>query len=332
MITLLEGNTPLLEAPRIAERAGVARVLLKVEGLNPTGSFKDRGMTMAISTAVERGAKVAICASTGNTSASAAAYAARAGLVCAVVIPEGQIALGKLAQALIHGARVVPIRGNFDHALEVVRELGEHPGCRGRELGEPRADRRPEDRRVRDHRRARGRAARALHPGRQRRQHHGLLAGLLRVPQARRATRACPACWGGRPPGAAPIVIGEPVLHPETIATAIQIGNPASWDGAVDARDESGGHIGAVTDGDIIEAYRMLAAEEGCFVEPASAASVAGLLRASADGLVAPDETVVCTVTGHGLKDPQRAISEVQVGASVAPTSAAVAAALDLHQ
>jgi threonine synthase len=329
VITLLEGNTPLLDAPRIAQRAGVARVLLKVEGLNPTGSFKDRGMTMAISMAVERGAKVAICASTGNTSASAAAYAARAGMVCAVVIPAGQIALGKLAQALIHGARVVPITGNFDHALELVRELGELPGVEvvnsvnpvrieGQKtaafeivdvLGDaPHAHCIPV-----------GNAGNITAYWRGYSEYHGL--GLA---------KRLPRMLGWQAAGAAPIVLGEPVLHPETLATAIQIGNPASWAGAVAARDESGGHIGAVTDGEILEAYRLLAAEEGCFVEPASAAAVAGLLRAAQDGLVAPDETIVCTVTGHGLKDPQRAISEVQVGDPVAATASAVAAALDL--
>ena len=329
VVTLLEGNTPLLDAPRIAQRAGVARVLLKVEGLNPTGSFKDRGMTMAISTAVERGAKVAICASTGNTSASAAAYAARAGMVCAVVIPEGQIALGKLAQALIHGARVVPIRGNFDHALEIVRELGERPGIEVVNSVNPV--------RIEGQKTAAFEIVDVLGDA----PHAHCIPvgnagnitaywrGYSEYAALGRATRA-PRMLGWQAAGAAPIVLGEPVLHPETLATAIQIGNPASWDGAVAARDESGGHIGAVSDGDIIEAYRMLAADEGCFVEPASAASVAGLLRAAADGLVAPEETIVCTVTGHGLKDPQRAIKEVQVGDAVPASSLAVAAALEL--
>ena len=326
VITLLEGNTPLLDAPRIAQRAGVARVLLKVEGLNPTGSFKDRGMTMAISVAVERAPGRAICASTGNTSASAAAYAA-AGLVCGGD-SRGQIALGKLAQALIHGARVVPIPGTFDRALEIVRELGERPGVEVVNSVNPV--------RIEGQKTAAfeivdvlGDAPhRPLHPGRQRRQHHRVLARILRVRGAR-AHHPFPRMLGWQAAGAAPIVLGEPVLHPETIATAIQIGNPASWAGAVAARDESGGHIGAVTDAEILEAYRFLAADEGCFVEPASAASVAGLLRAAAEGLVAPDETVVCTVTGHGLKDPQRAISEVQVGDAVA-ASTPLAAALDL--
>jgi threonine synthase len=308
VITLLEGNTPLLDAPRLAQRAGIAHVRLKVEGLNPTGSFKDRGMTMAISTAVERDAKVVICASTGNTSASAAAYAARAGLLCAVVIPQGQIALGKLAQALIHGARVVPVTGTFDRALEIVRELGERPGVEVVNSVNPV--------------RIEGQKTAAFEVV-------DVLGDAPTVHALGRAGRT-PRMLGWQAAGAAPLVRGEPVLHPETLATAIQIGNPASWQGAIDARDQSGGHIGAVTDAQIVDAYRLLAADEGCFVEPASAASVAGLLQASADGLLSPDDVAVCTVTGHGLKDPERAIAEVQVGAAVEATAARVAAALDL--
>jgi threonine synthase len=328
VITLLEGATPLLEAPTISERVGV-QVLLKVEGLNPTGSFKDRGMTMAISKGVEEGAKVVMCASTGNTSASAAAYSARAGLTCAVVIPEGQIAMGKLAQALIHGARVVPVRGNFDDALTLVRELAERGGVtvvnsinsyriQGQKtaafeivdtLGDaPHVHCIPV-----------GNAGNIT----------AYWKGYSEYKVLGRATRA-PRMLGWQAVGAAPLVTGEPVLHPETIATAIQIGNPASWHGAIAARDESGGHIGAVTDAEILDAYRLLAAGEGCFVEPASAASVAGLLKAARAGLIGMGETVVCTVTGHGLKDPQRAISEVQLGAAVDPTAAAVAAELGL--
>ncbi len=313
VITLLEGNTPLLEAPRVAQQAGIARAYLKVEGLNPTGSFKDRGMTMAISVAVERGAKVVICASTGNTSASAAAYAARAGLMCAVVIPQGQIALGKLAQALIHGAQVVPVHGNFDRALEIVRELGERPGVEVVNSVNPV--------RIEGQKTAAFEIvdvlgdAPTIHsiPVGNAGNITAYWRGYSEYAAAGRATRT-PRMLGWQASGAAPIVRGEPVLHPETLATAIQIGNPASWQGAVDARDQSGGHIGEVTDAQIIEAYRMLAAEEGCFVEPASAASVAGLLRAAADGMLAPDDVAVCTVTGHGLKDPNRAIAEVQVG------------------
>jgi threonine synthase len=329
VITLLEGNTPLLEAPRVAQQAGIAGAYLKVEGLNPTGSFKDRGMTMAISTAVERGAKVVICASTGNTSASAAAYAARAGLVCAVVIPQGQIALGKLAQALIHGARVVPVLGNFDRALEIVRELGERPGVEVVNSVNPV--------RIEGQKTAAFEivdvlgAAPTVHSipvG-----NAGNITAYWRgYSEYARLGRAgsTPRMLGWQASGAAPIVRGEPVLHPETLATAIQIGNPASWQGAVAARDESGGHIGEVSDAQIVDAYRMLAAEEGCFVEPASAASVAGLLQAAADGLLAADDVAVCTVTGHGLKDPNRAIAEVQVGDPVDASAATVAGVLDL--
>ncbi len=329
VVTLLEGNTPLLDVPRVAQRAGVARVWLKVEGLNPTASFKDRGMTMAMSVAVERGAKLAICASTGNTSASAAAYAARAGLECGVVLPAGHIALGKLAQALIHGAQLVPIHGNFDDALTIVRELGTRPGVEvvnsvnefrieGQKtaafevvdiLGDaPTAHCLPV-----------GNAGNITAYWRGYMEYHAL----------GRATRV-PRMLGWQAAGSAPIVFGEPVLHPETIATAIRIGNPASWAGAVAARDESGGHIGAVSDVEILDSYRFLASEEGCFVEPASAASVAGLFEAAKEGLVAPDDIVVCTVTGHGLKDPERAITEVQVGQAVAATVDAVAGVLHL--
>jgi threonine synthase len=329
VITLLEGNTPLVEAPRIAERAGVARVLLKVEGANPTGSFKDRGMTMAVSTAVERGAKAVICASTGNTSASAAAYATRAGIVCAVVLPAGQIALGKLAQALIHGARVVPVSGTFDEALAVVRELGERPGIEVVNSVNPV--------RIEGQKTAAFEIVDVLGdapdvhflPVGNAGNITAYWKGYCEYHDLGHATRR-PRMLGWQAAGAAPIVRGEPVLHPETIATAIQIGNPASWAQAVAARDESGGYIGEITDAKILEAYRLVAGEEGVFVEPASAASVGGLLAASEQGLVHADETVVCTVTGHGLKDPQRAISEVEVGVTVEATAGAVADAVGL--
>jgi threonine synthase len=328
VVTLLEGNTPLLEAPRVAQRAGVARVLLKVEGLNPTASFKDRGMTVAMSIAVERGAKLAICASTGNTSASAAAYAARAGVACGVVLPAGHIALGKLAQALIHGARLVPIRGNFDDALAIVRAFGERPGVEVvnsinpyRIEGQKTASFEVVDA-LGDaptvHCLPVGNAGNITAWWRGYKEYHAL----------GRATRL-PRMLGWQASGAAPLVIGEPVLHPETIATAIRIGNPASWEGAIAARDESGGLIRSVTDAEILEAYRFLAAEEGCFVEPASAAPVAGLFQAVATGEVVPEDVVVCTVTGHGLKDPERAIKEVRVGEPVDATVDAVAIALD---
>jgi len=329
VITLLEGNTPLVEAPRIATRAGVARVLLKIEGSNPTGSFKDRGMTLALSKAAEAGAKAVICASTGNTSASAAAYAARAGIICAVVIPAGQIALGKLAQALIHGARVVPVTDTFDVALDVVREIGEQPGVvvvnsvnpvriEGQktaafEIVEILGD------------------APTVHciPVGNAGNITAYWRGYCEFADAGRAKRR-PRMLGWQASGAAPIVRGERVLHPETIATAIQIGNPASWQQALDARDESGGHIGEVTDAEILEAYRLVAAEEGVFVEPASAASIAGLLRAASEGLVASDDVVVCTLTGHGLKDPARAIDQVEVDPPIAAVASDVAAAIGL--
>jgi len=328
VVTLLEGGTPLIDAPRLSDRTG-ARVLLKLEGANPTGSFKDRGMTVAMSKAAEEQPKAVICASTGNTSASAAAYAARAGLTCGVVIPEGQIALGKLAQALIHGARVVPVRGNFDAALDVVRALGDG--------GEVSVVNSINPYRIEGQKTAAfeivdvlGDApdAHCLPVG-----NAGNItaywAGYVEYADAGR-TRRRPRMLGWQAAGAAPLVAGEPVPHPETIATAIRIGNPASWDGAIAARDESEGQIGAVHDHEILDAYRLLATLEGCFVEPASAAAVAGLLRAAAEGFIEAGETVVCTLTGHGLKDPQRAIAEVDVGSAVEPTAAAVAAELGL--
>ena len=329
VITLLEGNTPLLEAPRLASRTGVARVFLKIEGANPTGSFKDRGMTLAVSKAAERGAKAVICASTGNTSASAAAYAARAGLLCAVVLPAGQVALGKLAQALIHGARVVPVRGTFDEALTVVRELGERPGIEVVNSINPV--------RIEGQKTAAFEIvdvlgdAPTVHsiPVGNAGNITAYWRGYCEDADAGRATRR-PRMLGWQAVGAAPIVRGEPVLHPETLATAIQIGNPASWTGALTARDESGGAIGAVTDQAILDAYRLLAATVGVFVEPASAASVAGLLQAAAEGTVTASDVVVCTLTGHGLKDPQRAMAEVQVGEPVAAAAGPVADAVGL--
>jgi threonine synthase len=286
-------------------------------------------MTMAISKAVEEGAKVVVCASTGNTSASAAAYAARAGLLCAVVIPDGHVALGKLAQALIHGAKVVSVRGSFDDALHVVRELGERGGVT---------------------------IVNSINPFRIEGQKTGsfeICDALGRAPDVHcipvgnagnitaywrgyceyerdGVVRNAPRMLGWQAAGAAPLVYGEPVPHPETIATAIRIGNPASWDGAIEARDQSGGSIGAVTDAQILEAYRMLASLEGVFVEPASAASVAGLLQAAAGGSLERDETVVCTVTGHGLKDPNRAIAEIEARPAVDASVDAVAKELGL--
>jgi threonine synthase len=329
VITLLEGGTPLVHGDRLSDELGID-VWLKVEGANPTGSFKDRGMTMAITKAVEAGAKVVVCASTGNTSASAAAYAARAGLTCGVVIPQGQIALGKLAQALIHGARVVPVQGNFDEALDVVRELGR--------LGEVTVVNSINPFRIEGQKTAAFEIVDAL--GEAPDAHcipvgnagniTAYWRGYLEYERLGRCGRT-PRMLGWQAQGAAPLVRGEPVPHPETIATAIRIGNPASWDGAIAARDESGGAIGAVSDTEILAAYRELAANEGVFVEPASAASVAGLRKAVDEGLVEAGERVVCTVTGHGLKDPQRAIDEVQLGDPVAPRLDAVAVELGLH-
>jgi threonine synthase len=328
VVTLREGGTPLVDAPHLSDRTR-ARVLLKIEGANPTGSFKDRGMTVAISKALEQQPKAVICASTGNTSASAAAYAARAGLTCAVVIPEGQIALGKLAQALIHGARVVPVRGNFDAALDVVRALGDG--------GEFAVVNSINEFRIEGQKTVAYEVVDVLGdapdvhciPVGNAGNITATWSGYTGYEAAGRARRA-PRMLGWQASGAAPLVSGEPVPFPETVATAIRIGNPASWERAIAARDESGGHIGAVTDAEILDAYRLLAAHEGCFVEPESAASVAGLLRAAAAGLVEPGETVVCTLTGHGLKDPQRAIAEVDVAAAVEPSAAAVAAELGL--
>jgi threonine synthase len=328
VVTLLEGNTPLVEASSLEERTG-ARVFLKLEGLNPTGSFKDRGMTVAISKAAEAGAKAVICASTGNTSASAAAYAARAGIICAVVIPEGHIAAGKLAQALIHGARVVPVRGNFDDALAVVRELGERGGVTVVNSVNPD--------RIAGQKTAAFEIVDVLGdapdvhciPVGNAGNITAYWQGYEEAATEGGATRR-PRMLGWQAAGAAPLVQGEPVRFPETIATAIRIGNPASWEGAIAARDASGGLIDAVTDAEILDAYRLLAATEGCFVEPASAASVAGLLKAAAAGLVRRGETVVCTLTGHGLKDPDRAIREVELGRAVEGTPDAVAAELGL--
>ncbi|MGB2757115.1 MAG: threonine synthase [Acidimicrobiia bacterium] len=327
VITLLEGNTPLVPAPRLSERLGLD-VYLKVEGHNPTGSFKDRGMTMAISKAVEEGTRGVICASTGNTSASAAAYGARAGIPVVVLIPDGQIALGKLAQALIHGARVLPIRGNFDEALTLVRELGEDGSVTVVNSVNPY--------RIEGQKTAAFEIVDVL--GRAPDVHcipvgnagniTAYWKGYTEYESLGLASQR-PRMLGWQAAGAAPLVSGEPVLHPETIATAIQIGNPASWDGAIAARDESGGLIGAVPDSEILSAYRTLAQEVGVFVEPASAASVAGLFVAAASGAIAKGETVVCTVTGHGLKDPNRAIAEVSLHEPIEATKDAVLAALD---
>jgi threonine synthase len=315
VVTLNEGSTPLVEAPRLSERIG-ARAYLKFEGANPTGSFKDRGMTVAVSRAKGRGAEAVICASTGNTAASAAAYAARAGMRGAVIVPEGKIAIGKLAQALMHGARVVALQGNFDDALRIVREL---------------ADKHPIElvNSVNPHR-IEGQKTAAFEVVEELGEMPGALAipvgnagnvtafwrGFQEIVEGKlpelEAANPPPILYGFQAEGAAPLVAGEPVANPETVASAIRIGNPARWEEAMDAFTASRGRVAAVSDDQILDAYRWLAAGEGVFCEPASAASVAGLL---AHGLptvegAPPPETVVCVLTGHGLKDPDTALSK----------------------
>jgi threonine synthase len=298
VITLGEGSTPLLKAPRLSERSQ-ADVYLKIEGANPTGSFKDRGMTCAVSAAVREGARAIVCASTGNTAASAAAYAAKAGLPGAVIVPEGKIATGKLAQALIHGARVVALKANFDAALKLVRELVErHPVALVNSVNELRIE---------------GQKTAAFE----------LLDDLdqdldaLCIPVGNAGNITAywrgftesgkrPRMLGFQAAGAAPLVHGKPVQDPETVASAIRIGNPARWEDAMDAMTSSGGAVKAVSDEQILGAYRFLANQEGVFCEPASAASVAGLLAYGTGGA----STIVCVLTGHGLKDPQTALSE----------------------
>ena len=307
IVTLAEGDTPLILSERISEEVG-AEVWLKCEGLNPTGSFKDRGMTLAISKAVEEGSGAVLCASTGNTSASAAAYAARAGMTCGVLIPRGNVALGKLAQALVHGATVLEIEGNFDRALELSKELAAlHPVTLVNSINPFR---------IEGQKTAAFEIVEAL--GRAPDLHvmpvgnaGNITAYWKGYSEAQRAgaTTGRPAMFGFQAEGAAPIVRGAVVDEPDTIATAIRIGNPASWQGALRAAEESNGGIQSVTDDDIVLAYRSLA-REGIFVELASAAAVAGLRRLRAAGTVAPGSVVVCVLTGNGLKDPDRAIGD----------------------
>jgi len=323
VVTLLEGGTPLLPAPTLSERTG-CDVWLKVEGLNPTGSFKDRGMTVAITQAVAAGSKAVICASTGNTSASAAAYAVRGGLTCAVLVPAGKIALGKLAQALVHGATLLQVDGGFDDCLTVARELSDnYPVTLVNSVNPDRIE---------------GQKTAAFEivdmlgdaPD-----IHVLPVGNAgnitaywkgyKEYAADGVSARTPRMWGFQASGSAPIVRGEVVKDPSTIATAIRIGNPASWHYALAARDESGGAIDEVTDREILRAYRLLAAQEGVFVEPASAASVAGLLKAAEQGKVDPGQRIVCTVTGNGLKDPDWAVAGAPQPVTV-PVDAATAA------
>ncbi len=329
VVTMREGGTPLLLAPDLSRRTG-CEVYLKIEGLNPTGSFKDRGMTVAITQAADAGSLAVICASTGNTSASAAAYAVRAGLVCAVLVPQGKIALGKLAQALVHGARLLQVDGSFDDCLVLAQELSDkYPVTLVNSVNPDR---------IEGQKTAAFEVADALGDAPD---VHCLPVGNAgnitaywkgyREYAMDSVTTRAPRMLGFQAAGAAPIVTGQPVAAPMTIATAIRIGNPASWKGALAARDESGGLIAAVTDKQILEAYRLLSRHEGVFVEPASAASVAGLLMCAADGRVERGELVVCTVTGNGLKDPDWAIAGAPAPVTVPIDARAAAAALDLH-
>ncbi len=302
IVTLQEGHTPLLLAERLSERVG-AEVWLKFEGLNPTGSFKDRGMTMAITKAKAQGATTVVCGSTGNTSASAAAYAARAGMECVVLVPEGKIAMGKLAQAIVYGARIFQIRGNFDQALDLARELTQHlPITIVNSIN-------PE--RIEGQKTGAFELVDAL----------GDAPDILAIPvgnagnitaywrgfvqyHERGRAATLPRMWGFQAAGAAPIVLGHPVAHPETIATAIRIGNPASWVPALEVVHESLGDIRAVSDEEILDAYHFVARHESVFCEPASAASVAGILKYG----VPAGSRVVCVLTGNGLKDPDTAL------------------------
>ncbi|GAA1100769.1 threonine synthase [Nocardiopsis composta] len=328
VVTLLEGGTPLVPATRVSELTG-CEVFLKVEGLNPTGSFKDRGMTMAITKAAEDGAKAVICASTGNTSASAAAYAVRAGMTCAVLVPQGKIAMGKLAQALVHGAKLLQVDGNFDDCLELARKLSvDYPVALVNSVNPYRLQgQKTASFEVVD---ALGDApdVHCLPVG-----NAGNISaywmGYKEYAADGPATRT-PRMFGFQASGAAPIVDGAPVRQPRTIATAIRIGNPASWQLAEAARDDSGGAIDSVTDRQILSAYRMLAAEEGVFVELASAASVAGLLQAVEAGAIERGSRVVCTVTGNGLKDPDWALAGASSATTVPVDAHAAASALGL--
>ena len=316
VVTLGEGGTPLVPAPALSEAVG-ADVHLKVEGMNPTGSFKDRGMTTAISAAAARGAEVVICASTGNTSASAAAYATAAGMVCAVLVPDGKIAMGKLSQAVAHGARLLQVDGNFDDCLVAARKLAEvYPVELVNSVNPDR---------IQGQKTAAFEIVDALGdapdihvlPVGNAGNITAYWMGFTEYAEAGVASRR-PAMWGFQAAGAAPIVLGHPVDEPDTIATAIRIGNPASWEQAVAARDTSGGLIEAVSDEQILTAHRFLSSRVGVFVEPASASGVAGLLALAEAGRVPAGARITVTVTGHGLKDPQWALRTAD-GSDVVP-------------
>ena len=321
VVTLREGGTPLIPAEHLSELVG-AQVHVKYEGLNPTGSFKDRGMTAAISEAAGRGAKAVICASTGNTSASAAAYATKAGMTCGVLVPDGKISMGKLSQAIAHGATLLQVDGNFDDCLTLARKLSDaYPVELVNSVNPARIE---------------GQKTAAFEivdslgdapdihclPVGNAGNITAYWKGYGEYAESGPATHR-PAMWGFQAAGAAPLVLGHPIDHPETIATAIRIGNPASWKQAEAARDESGGTIDKVSDEEILHAHRLLSSREGIFVEPASAASVAGLLKMAGAGLVPTGATIVCTVTGHGLKDPQWALRQAD-GSEIEPTRVSV--------
>lgn len=328
VVSLREGGTPLVYACSLSETFG-CEVWLKFEGANPTGSFKDRGMTMAISKAAQEGARAVICASTGNTSASASAYAVKAGMVSGVLVPQGKIAMGKLAQAIVHGATLLQIDGNFDDCLTIARELSDsYPVSLVNSVNPVRIEgqktasfeivdmlgRAPDI-----HALPVGNAGNITAYWRGYTEYHGdgLCDGLPRM-------------WGFQAAGAAPLVLGEPVRKPETIATAIRIGNPASWDAAIAARDDSGGLIDSVTDEEILAAYRLLASTEGLFCEPSSAAGVAGLLKMKQAGKLDPGLVIVATLTGNGLKDPQWALDSAPEPVVVPVDVTAAARALGL--
>jgi len=332
VVTLGEGGTPLIPAASLSQMTG-AKVFVKFEGMNPTGSFKDRGMTVALSRAVEHGAKAVICASTGNTSASAAAYAAHAGITAAVLVPEGKIAMGKLSQAVIHGGKLIQVRGNFDDCLEIARELAEnYPVHLVNSVNPDRID---------------GQKTAAYEVVSQlgdAPDFHFIPVGNAgnytaytrgyREEAERGVSTRVPRMFGFQAEGSAPLVRGEVVKNPETVASAIRIGNPASWQLALEARDATDGWFGAISDEKILAAQKLLAGTVGVFVEPASAISVAGLLDRAEAGVVPAGATVVLTVTGHGLKDPQWALRNAD-GSEVAPTvvdatTSEVAAVLDL--
>jgi threonine synthase len=328
-ITLLEGGTPLIHAKRLSDLTGCT-VHLKVEGLNPTGSFKDRGMTVAVTESLARGQQAVMCASTGNTSASAAAYAAQAGITCAVLIPQGKIAMGKLAQAVMYGAKIIQVDGNFDDCLELARKItADFPTIALVNSVNPY--------RIEGQKTAAFEIVDAL----------GIAPDVHALPVGNAGnitaywkgyteyhrdglSERLPRMLGTQAAGAAPLVLGEPVKEPETIATAIRIGSPASWSGAVEAQQQSKGRFLAATDEEILAAYHLIARSEGVFVEPASAASVAGLLKSIEDGWVKRGSTVVCTVTGNGLKDPDTALKDMPTVTPVPVDPVAVVAKLGL--